>query len=568
MAFFRPLTLRHGLILIVFAALLPVVVASVIQGFSALNSTRDMAMGRLSAHASAIAERQRDPFIIAQHLLLALATNADVTKMSGGCDAALRASLSNYRPVTNLARTSADGVLRCSVLPHEREINLANEGWWQRGARAKGMTITKAPIYAPLAQRNVLFLILPLRTADGQQDGTLTAAIDIDYLRNALLKVQEGKTGAVAIVTRDAVIVAQGKQRLTFAPNLDARQDEAQLAKGRDGTEWLYTFHKLYSSELFVVYAQPRAQVMGTAVSQVRASIFLPLVSILLASLAIWIGTNRLALVWLRALRNVARRFASGDFTGDRARFKNAPEEIAALSADLHSMADVIHRRNTDLTHALEAKSLLTREVHHRVKNNLQIINSLLTLQSGRVQEGAAKEVLAQTRARIRALALIHRLLYEQDNGYDRGEVPIGNLMAELCAQLRGASRTSPKVELTCQASDFPVPVDYAVPLTLFVVEAVTNAFRHAFAAGSTGAVTMRLQLNGNRAILDISDNGQGYVVSDKNGQMGTELMRGFATQVDGTLDIMSNVGSGTRVLLTFLLPHMPRSQRSGAITA
>lgn len=560
--------MRQGLTLIVFVALLPVVIASFIQGFSALNSTREMATGRLSAHASAIAERQRDPFIIAQHLLLALATNTEVTKISGGCDAALRASLSNYPPVTNLARTSADGVVRCSALPHKGQINLTNQGWWQRGIRAEGMTITKAPIFAPIAQREVLFLILPLRTPDGRQDGTLTAAIDINYLRNALVKAVDGKKGSVAIITRDEIVVAQGKQKLSFVPNLDARRDIAQLTRGRDGTEWMYTFHKLYSSELFVVYAEPRAQVMAAAVSQVRASLFLPLVSILLASLAIWIGTNRLALIWLRDLQKVAGRFAKGDFTGDRARFENAPEEIAALSADLHSMADVINRRNADLTLALEAKSLLTREVHHRVKNNLQIINSLLTLQSGRVQEGAAKEVLAQTRARISALALIHRLLYEQDNGYDRGEVAIDNLMVELCTQLRGANRTSSNVELSCNARDFPVPVDYAVPLTLFVVEAVTNAFRHAFPAGSKGAVTLKFHLDGDNAVLDISDNGQGYVVNDKSGQMGTELMRGFATQVDGKLDISSGVGAGTRVILTFGLPQMPRSSGSAAITA
>jgi two-component sensor histidine kinase len=221
-------------------------------------------------------------------------------------------------------------------------------------------------------------------------------------------------------------------------------------------------------------------------------------------------------------------------------------------------MADVIDRRNSDLTHALEAKTLLTREVHHRVKNNLQIINSLLTLQSGRVREGPAKEVLAQTRARINALALIHRLLYERDNGYERGEVPINNLMAELCAQLRGASRSMTQVQLICHASNVPVPIEYAVPLTLFVVEAVTNAFRHAFPKGMRGAIILRFDLDGENAILDISDNGQGYVVSDEAAQMGTELMRGFATQVDGKLSISSSEGNGTKVALSFPLPNTP----------
>jgi two-component sensor histidine kinase len=550
--------MRQGLILVVFAALLPVVVASFFQGLSTLENTQKLASERLSGSGSAVAERQRDPFVIAQHLLLAHATNQDVRGISDRCDTALRASLNNYPPITNIARTDAQGMVRCSAIPFVGEVNLANEPWWQRGVKARGMTITKSPIYGPIAKRNVLFLILPLRTATGQPDGTLTAAIDVDYLRQGLLKVSPGNDGALAIVTRDGNIVASGSRPITFEPNMNARQDLPIEADGRDGTTWMYSLHKLYSSDLFVVYAEPREHLMAAAISQVRASILLPLISILLASVAIWVGTNRLALIWLRELRGVSARFAKGDFTDDRRRFERAPEEIAAFSEDLHSMADVIDRRNSDLTQALEAKGLLTREVHHRVKNNLQIINSLLTLQSGRVRESAAKAALAQTRARISALALIHRLLYEQDNGYERGEVAIDNLMTELCTQLRSASRSVPSVELNCRASNFPVPIDYAVPLTLFVVEAVTNAFRHAFPAGTRGVVVLEFHLAGGIATLEISDNGQGYVISDEAGQMGTELMRGFATQVDGTLLVSSEESVGTHVQLKFPLPQMP----------
>ena len=549
--------MRQGLILVVFAALLPVVVASFFQGLSTLENTRKLAFERLSSTASAIAERQRDPFVIAQHLLLAHATNADVINVTDRCNSALRASLSNYPPVTNIARTTPDGVVRCSAVPFAGPINLTNEPWGQRGVNANGMTITKAPIFAPIVRRDVLFLILPIRDADGQRDGTLTAAIDVNYLRRALQTAGEADEGTLAIVTRDGDIVAQGNRKLVFKPDVRARPDRPNEARDTNGTTWIYTLHKLYSSDLFVIYAEPREQLMALAVWQIRASILLPLISILLASVAIWVGTNRLALIWLRDLRSVSGRFAKGDFTGDRRRFDGAPEEIAAFSADLHSMADVIDRRNTDLTQALEAKSLLTREVHHRVKNNLQIINSLLTLQSGRVREGAAKEVLAQTRARISALALIHRLLYEQDNGYERGEVSIDNLMVELCTQLRGASRSQSNVELICQASKFPVPIDYAVPLTLFVVEAVTNAFRHAFPAETRGAVNLKFQLEDGDALLEISDNGQGFLVSDEAGQMGTELMRGFATQVNGKLSITSIEGVGTCVILNFPLPNV-----------
>ena len=551
------MNMRNGLILVVLVALLPVTIVSFIQGNATLKHTRNLAFDRLRDTARAVAERQRDPFVIAQHLLLAHTTNRDVVRMTADCDTALRISLSRYPPVTNIARTAADGTVRCSAIPLSTPVNIAHEGWWRRGVNAKGMTITKAPIFAPIAQRDVLFLILPLRTADGQTDGTITAAIDVKYLRDGLRQAARGSAGALAIVTRDGAKVASGDRPLPFTPDVTARQNQPVEIRDSNGTLWIYTLHKLYSSDLFVVYAEPYDTLMAAAVSQVRTSILLPMISILLASLAIWVGTHRLALIWLRELRAVSGRFAQGDFTGDRHKFDRAPEEIAAFSADLHSMADAIDRRNTDLTHALEAKTLLTREVHHRVKNNLQIINSLLTLQLGRAHEGAAKEVLAQTLARISALALIHRLLYEQDNGYERGEVPIDNLMAELCAQLRGASRSMTHVQLTCQAESFPVPIEYAVPLTLFVVEAVTNAFRHAFPKGRDGTIILRLDLDGARAILDISDNGQGYVVSDVAAQMGTELMRGFATQVDGELSISSRNGVGTQVVLKFPLPRV-----------
>lgn len=550
--------MRQGLILVVLAALLPVAVASFIQGMSTLEATRELAFDRLSGTARAVAERQRDPFVIAQHLLLAHATNRDVLRMTAYCNTALRISLSNYPPVTNIARTAADGSVRCSAIPLSMPVNIALEGWWQRGVNAKGMTITKAPIFAPIAKKDVLFLILPLRTADGQSDGTITAAIDVKYLRDGLHQATRNSVGTLAIVTRDGTNVASGGRPLRFTPDVTARQNQPVETRDSKGTLWIYTLHKLYSSDLFVIYAEPRDKLMAAAISQVRASILLPLISILLASLAIWVGTHRLALIWLRELRDVSGRFAQGDFTGDRRKFDRAPEEIAAFGADLHSMADAIDRRNADLTQALKAKTLLTREVHHRVKNNLQIINSLLTLQSGRVREGAAKEVLAQTRARISALALIHRLLYEQDNGYEPSEVPMDNLMTELCAQLRGANRSMTHVQLSCQAESFPVPIEYAVPLTLFVVEAVSNAFRHAFPRARHGAVILQFDLDGADAVLVISDNGRGYVVSDAAAQMGTELMRGFATQVDGKLSISSSKGHGTQIVLTFPLPIMP----------
>jgi two-component sensor histidine kinase len=552
--FFKQLTLRQGLILVVLAALFPVVVVSAIQGFATLENTRNLAVSRLEANARAVAERERDAFVIAQHLLMTVAANGDVRNMTGDCDSALAAGMRDYRPIANFARSDADGVVRCSVLPHSGEVNFAGYAWWQNGIKADRLTLFKSPVRGDISKRQILIMMLPLRDSEGNQDGALTAGIDVEQLRNLLVSAPEARMGSVAIVTAEGEIVAEGSQQLQFQP--DMRQNKSgigQIGKSASGT-WMYSATRLYSDELFLLYAEPTKLLMSTAVSQVRVSILLPLVSILLASFAIWFGTNRLVVRWLKDLGRVANRFSKGEYTGDREKFSRAPLEIAELSADLHAMAEVIDKRSRELTTALDAKTELTREVHHRVKNNLQIITSLLTLQSSRVEEAGAKQVLAQTRARISALALIHRLLYEQDTENKQGHVLIDGLVDELCAQLRTANKTSTRVDLKAATQTIPVHIDLAVPLALFVVEAVTNAYRHAFPADAAGTITVEFNRNGDEASIMITDNGRGFQEGGASGQMGTELMNAFASQVEGRFDVESEIGRGTRVSLTFPL--------------
>lgn len=546
----RPNSLRHGFVLIVVAALLPIVVASVIQGLAALENTRSLAASRLNANAKAVAEHLRDPFVIAQHLLMTLAQNPEVQKMSGGCDAALAAGLRNYKPLVNFGRADSDGLMRCSVRPFAPGTSLGHEKWWQQGTKLDKLTITR-PVFANVSKRDVLILMLPMRNTIGQPDGALMTGIDIRNMENAIVQAPEEASGVVAVVTADGKLVTNGNERLSFKPVLSGLSNKAQLAKAPDGQIWMYSLAKLYSSDLYVVYAEPRDRLMSAAIWQIRSSVLLPIISILLASLAIAFGAHLLVVRWLRDLGTIADRFSKGDYAGDRLKFADAPREIAELSSDLHAMADVIDHRNKELQQALEAKTELSREVHHRVKNNLQIITSLLTLQAGRLQESRPKEVLGQTRARISALALIHRLLYEQDGEKEYGSFAINNLLDELCAQLGAANADRPNVKLRCTASDQPIAIDHAVPLALFVVEAVTNAYRHAFSEDEDGTIDVIFSAQGSSALLEVVDNGSGFENHEQHGQMGAELMNAFAVQVGGELSVDSKKGAGTRVTLS-----------------
>lgn len=564
--FFRPSTLRQGLTWIVIAALLPLVIVSVVQGLATLENIRTLADSRLNAKAVAVAERERDRFVIAQHLLMTAAANPDVISMSDRCNEALAASLRDYRAIVNFVRSDANGNVRCSVLPHSGNVNLATEGWWQRGIRANRLTLIKSPIIGAISQKEIIILMIPLLTAEGRQNGALSVGISLSDLRRSIAAAPEGRSGYLAVMSRDGAVIAEGSSKLDIRPASLPPQVRSLVAKTRSGEEWKYSIARLYSDQLVVLYAQPHQQLMATGISQARASFLLPLISILLASLAIWFGTHRLIVRWLRNLGAITLKFAHGDFTGDRQKFEDAPEEIASLSADLHAMADVIDKRNREITIVLEAKTQLTHEVHHRVKNNLQIINSMLTLQAGRVGEEGAKAVLSQTMARISALALIHRLLYEEDANSELGRVAVKDLFEGLCRQLRSTRGKTGEVELECEAhvDGDGISVDLAVPLALFAVEAVTNAYRHAFGENDKGIIHVGFAHDALCATLTIADNGCGYDASQP-GMMGMELMQAFAIQLNGKLAVNSVPGEGTRITLEMPLNYSNETVLAGS---
>ena len=154
--------------------------------------------------------------------------------------------------------------------------------------------------------------------------------------------------------------------------------------------------------------------------------------------------------------------------------------------------------------------------------------------------------------ARISALGLIYRLLYEDGADTEKGHVPLDTLIAELCAQLRSSHHSRAEVHLDCHASHGRISIDNAVPLALFVVEAVTNAYRHAFPDGRGGKIRMSLIEGDGKSVLSIEDDGIGFDRDATYGQMGSDLMLAFASQLDGEFESRRLPAGGTRVSLSF----------------
>lgn len=532
----------------VVVGLLPLLVASFLQASASWRDTQALASAQLTATARAIAERTRDPFIIARHALMTVSELPEVRDITDGCNAGLAAGRTTDRTFNNFVRADASGSVRCSLLPYTPGTTLMADRWWRDGIARGGFSITQ-PVIGRVAKKPVIIAMLALETPQGARNGSVSAGVEIVGLQKGVDSDPDGKAGFIAVLDKDGHSFAANQPLKLPRIDVGAASGVVKLPGGR---EWSYALAPVFGRDIFVLYAEPEKQIMSAALANIRFSIFIPLLAMLFACGAIWMGSDFFVLRWIRTLQDSIGRFARGDYTADRDTFAGAPGEVRAAGNDLYAMAGAIRARDADLSTSLETQKQLTREIHHRVKNNLQIITSLLTLQAGRLHDPNAREALAQTRARVSALGLIYRLLYDHGSNPERGEVALDSLIGELCSQLRAGHPSQAGVTLHCSAVKHAISIDQAVPLTLFVVEAVTNAYRHAFPDGRDGSIQITLEDEGDHTTLSISDTGVGYDPALVSGQMGSDLMQAFAVQLGGKLSITTSVGKGTRATVDF----------------
>jgi predicted ATPase/two-component sensor histidine kinase len=205
---------------------------------------------------------------------------------------------------------------------------------------------------------------------------------------------------------------------------------------------------------------------------------------------------------------------------------------------------------------ALEENGALLKEVHHRVKNNLQLISSLLNRQAGHIADPAVAGLFHESRNRVRAMALVHENLYRAGN-YAR--VPMGEHVINLCRQIaRAYGLNAGRIALTTEADDMQLDLDRAVSCGLLINELITNALKHAFPHDGGGTIHVRLQRqSGNLCLLTVRDDGAGMAgdsaaAAAPAGSLGLQLIQDLTDQLGGSKTV-EHLG-GTRVAITFPL--------------
>jgi predicted ATPase/two-component sensor histidine kinase len=203
----------------------------------------------------------------------------------------------------------------------------------------------------------------------------------------------------------------------------------------------------------------------------------------------------------------------------------------------------------------LGEKEALLKEVHHRVKNNLQLVSSLLNLQAAQIPDPKVAELFNDSRNRVRAMALVHENLYRAGNF---SSVAMADHVRALCAHLmRAYGGLAQNVRLEVQAgTEIRLDVDRAVSCGLIINELVSNALKHAFPSGGPGLISVGLSLkSGRHCILSISDDGVGLqsaIESDGGKTLGLQLVYDLAAQLEGAVDCYYN--NGTFFSVTFPL--------------
>jgi two-component sensor histidine kinase len=225
----------------------------------------------------------------------------------------------------------------------------------------------------------------------------------------------------------------------------------------------------------------------------------------------------------------------------------NLTRLVAAIERELREAEVRLARRRAEeqIKASLQEKEVLLKEIHHRVKNNLQIISSLLSLQAEYLKDEQAQEIFKNSQNRIESMALIHEKLYQSE---DLARINLADYIRELVTNLFSIyAVNSDMVIPKFNIEDIFLEIDKAIPCGLIISELVSNSLKYAFPDGKSGKICLDLQLiNDNKIALAVSDNGIGIPekISLKNTEsLGLRLVDALTKQLEGNIELKRNMG-------------------------
>ncbi|THD77972.1 MAG: sensor histidine kinase [Phenylobacterium sp.] len=546
-------TIRVRLTAALAAALLPVLLLGILQSAIGFNRERVNLRRDLGFAAERSAATARARMEAADILLQTLAPGS----VGFQCAQRLAEVTQRIPGYANLIRFDSRGRVACAAGDVPADEQRAIRPWFQALSGGQPLVVSRDP-GSPYAQEPAVLAAVRANAPDGRFDGAFVAVIRLESL-------EPSATDPILPAHSEVALADAAGRYITLTDpkaftKLPADWREKTRSQGSDvwydrdatGQRRVFSAAPVVGEAVYVVLSARSPGLLSWAWLNPLSGIVFPLLTFVLALVAVLAVTEQVVIRWIAYLQRIAALYARGRLSVRPVQADQMPPEIRELAETLEDMADAIVGRDASLRDSLAQKDALMREIHHRVKNNLQVISSLLNMQQRSLTDPAARAAMSDTRQRITALALIYRALYQ---GPDLKRVDLRPFLEELTAQLiTGEMLHGPGVQTNLAVDALVIDPDRLAPLALFAVEAITNAQKHAFHERG-GVLTVSFRVRGEEAELEISDDGQASDDALASSGVGRTLMTAFARQLRGRTELVRNATGGVTARLIFPNP-------------
>ena len=558
--FMRGLGFRLGMLLSV--AILPIGLISVMQTLNLSQAAEQAAelalMGRTSSAAAG--ERALLQSAIGSADALGPAV-LETLNDPGACSRMMRTFVENSASFVYAGFTPLNGMVDCTSRDDGIVHDVRESPHYRAFIDNPGITITATDSGA-ISGVPVVVVSQPL-VSNNELIGYVATSVSQALMRSTHDPATSSSAMIVTFTNRGQVISTDlpggaVDEMLPVTASLDAlmkRADTTFREVSKSGERRLFTVVPVVPDLVYALGSwNPRSAGVGNIALSRFTGVLFPL-ALWAVSLAVaYFAVFRLVLRHIRELRGQMRRFAIGDRRAPPPVLDEAPAEIADVSRTFHDMARILIRDEAAMEASVNEKTVLLKEVHHRVKNNLQLIASIINMQSRVVSDSDAQKVLRSVQDRVASLATIYRNLYQAEH---LDSVEADRLISDIINQMVLAS-IGPRSRLKVETHLDRVTLlpDQAVPLTLLTTEAFTNALKYAEpAADGRYGVCVALSRHRSGTAELVVENTLGpqtrTPAAGSGSGLGGQLIEAFALQLYG--DVSTEVVDGRyRMRLVF----------------
>ena len=383
--------------------------------------------------------------------------------------------------------------------------------------------------------------------------GTVWIAVPVEALNKALSQAapavdlvlfqEEGEILATEEYVDDRrSVLPQGQTLLDLA----SKGRQTFRAQNRQGLTRDFAIAPIVEGRVFALGSwEPRERGLALPSYKRLMALYFPIIMWIVAILVAYIGVQRLVIRHVRRLRSWMKLYSSGRGGLENAQLDNAPEELEVVAEAFRAMTRRLAEQERLLEADLKEKTILLREVHHRVKNNLQLISSMLSMQIRTTDSHEAKTMLRKVQDRVMALSAIHRFLYLARK---LSSLRADELLQEIIQQLvivGTLEEAGHEIKVTTALDPVEISPDQSVPLSLLATEAAINAVKYCGASGDTKAwidIALKKIDDGHVGLSVVNsrvpDNASAASEVPPGSGLGKRLIRSFVAQLDGTLEV------------------------------